>query len=298
MKAMTGSETFAAAIARHTAQDGMFGCALPGVTLIRWSSPTLPMPVIYEPTVCFIAQGRKRAALGSTAFDYDSARFLIASVGLPVMGSVIEASPEAPYLSLQLDLDLTALSDLAIRHPPAPGEETATPAGLTLNAMTPALLDAVIRLVRLLDTPADIDALAPLTIREILYRLLTGSQGGIIRHMAQADSRLSQIARAIIWIRTQYRDPCRIDDAADIAGMSKSSFHQHFRAITAMSPIEFRTQLRMQEARRLMVSEALDAASAGFQVGYGSPSQFSRDYSRLFGAPPAADAVRLRAAAA
>ncbi|AHE54265.1 AraC family transcriptional regulator [Sphingomonas sanxanigenens] len=293
---MTGLETFAAAIARHTPQDGMFGCALPGVTLIRWSSPTLPMPVIYEPTVCFIAQGRKRAALGTTAYDYDPARFLIASVGLPVMGSVIEASPAEPYLSLQLDLDIAALSELAIRHPADPGEEPAMPAGLTLNAMTPPLLDAVIRLVSLLDTPADIDALAPLTIREILYRLLTGPQGGIIRHMAQADSRLSQIARAIIWIRTQYRDPCRIDEAAEIAGMSRSSFHRHFRAITAMSPIEFRTQLRMQEARRLMVSEAMDAASAGFQVGYGSPSQFSRDYSRLFGVPPASDAARLRAA--
>ncbi|MGF7147456.1 AraC-like DNA-binding protein [Sphingomonas zeicaulis] len=294
---MTGLETFAAAIARHTPQDGMFDCALPGVTLIRWSFPSLPMPVIYEPTLCFIAQGRKRAGLGNISYDYDPARFLIASVGLPVMGSVIEASAEAPYLSLQLDLDIAALSDLAIRHPAADDEETALPAGLTLNAMTPALLDAVIRLVSLLDTPADIDALAPLTIREILYRLLTGSEGGIIRHMAQADSRLSQIARAIIWIRTQYRDPCRIDDAAEVAGMSRSSFHQHFRAITAMSPIEFRTQLRMQEARRLMVSEAMDAATAGFQVGYGSPSQFSRDYSRLFGAPPAADALRLRAAA-
>lgn len=292
---MTPLQTLIDLIARHAPHDGTFDGRLPGVKLIRSATPTMPMPVIYEPTVCFVAQGRKRAMLGTAAYNYEPARHLVASVGLPVMGAVTEASAAKPYLSLQLDLDLAELGELAIRHPPVPGEPVVLPMGLTLDQTGPALLDAVVRLARLLDEPRDIDALAPLTTREILYRLLTGPGGNVIRHMAQADSRLSQVARAIVWIRTHFREACRIEDAAEVAGMSRSAFHQHFRTVTAMSPIEFRTQLRMQEARRLMVSSAMDAASAGFHVGYDSPSQFSRDYSRIFGTPPAKHAKLLRA---
>lgn len=281
-------------IGRHAPRDGTFPSRLPGVKLIRASAPTLPMPVIYEPTICIVAQGRKQAALGQTRYIYDPARYLTASVELPVMGSVIEASEAEPYLCLQLDLDLAELADLVLRHPPLAGAPVAPAEGLALNDVSPALLDAAARLLALLDTPDDVDALAPLITREILYRLLTGPGGGVIRHMAQADSRLNQVSRAILWIRTRYREPCRIEEAAEVAGMSRSTFHEHFRAITSMSPIAFRTQLRLQEARRLMVSDAADAASAGFAVGYDSPSQFSRDYSRLFGAPPARDAEQLR----
>lgn len=292
---MTQLQTLIDIIARHAPDDGTFDGQLPGVKLIRSSTPTMPMPVIYEPTVCFVAQGRKRATLGTTAYHYDPAKHLVASVGLPVMGSVVEASEAEPYLSLQLDLDLPQLGELAIRHLPVPAEPVTSPMGLSLYETTPALLDAVVRLASLLDVPHDIEALAPLTIREILYRLLTGPGGRIIRHMAQADSRLSQVARAIVWIRTHFRETCRIEEAAEIARMSRSTFHEHFRTVTAMSPIEFRTQLRMQEARRQMVSNAMDAASAGFHVGYDSPSQFSRDYSRIFGIPPAKHAKLLRA---
>lgn len=281
-------------IGRHAPQDGTHRCRLPGVKLIRSSTPTIPMPVIYAPTLCLVAQGRKRAVLGATAFIYDPSSYLVASVDLPVMGSVIEASEDRPYLCLQLDLDMTALGELAIRHPARRSETEGLPAGLALNRTTPALLDAAIRLAGLLDTPQDVEALAPLTIREILYRLLTGASGATIRQMAQADSRLNQIANAIVWIRTHFRDACPIERAAEIAGMSRSTFHAHFKAITAMSPLEFRMQLRMQEAQRLMVGDAMDAASAGFIVGYGSPSQFSRDYARIFGMPPARHASRLR----
>lgn len=281
-------------IGRHATADGTFDCPLPGVKLIRASAPTLPMPVVYEPTICIVAQGRKQVALGQTRYIYDPARYLTASVDLPVMGSVIEASAAKPYLCVQLDLDVAVLADLALRHPALAEAPIAPAEGLALNAVSPALLDAAARLLALLDTPQDRDALSPLITREILYRLLTGPGGGVIRHMAQADSRLNQVSRAILWIRTRYREPCRIEEAAEVAGMSRSTFHEHFRAITSMSPIAFRTQLRMQEARRLMVSDAVDAASAGFAVGYDSPSQFSRDYSRLFGAPPARDAERLR----
>lgn len=280
-------------IGRHAPADGTYVTPIPGVTLIRASAPTLPMPVIYLPTLCLVAQGTKQASLGSTAYRYDPAHHLVASVELPVMGSVIAATPEHPYLCLQLDLDAAALSELALEHPaaarPSPHE-----AGLMLNATTPPLLDAAVRLVGLLDQPQDIAALAPLAIREIHYRLLTGPGGGAIRHLAQADSRLNQIARAIVWIRAHYRQACRIEDAAAQAGMSRSTFHLRFKAVTGMSPLAFRTQLRLHEARRLMVSDALDAAHAGHQVGYDSPSQFSRDYVRAFGMPPARHAQRLR----
>ena len=278
---------------RHAPADGTFKTALPGVSLIRASAPTTPMPVIYEPTVCFVAQGRKQAMLGATCYVYDAARYLTASVDLPVMGSVIEASETHPYLCLQMDLDRSELGDLVLRHDHAV-DRPSDAAGIALNTAAPELLDAVTRLAGLLDHPKDLTALAPLVLREIHYRLLTGPGGAIIRHMAQADSRLNQISKAILWIRANFRQACRIEAAAEVAGMSRSSFHHHFRAITDMTPIEFRTQLRMQEARRLMVSESLEAAIAGFSVGYESPSQFSRDYARLFGAPPARDAERLR----
>ncbi|MBS7457281.1 AraC family transcriptional regulator [Coralloluteibacterium stylophorae] len=290
---MHDATALADAIARHAPHDGMLPTAIPGLTLIRTSAPTLPMPVVYEPSVCLVAQGRKRALLGTTAFDYMPGTHLLASVGLPIVGSVTEASPQRPYLSLQLEIDVHELGELALRHVPT-AEAPAAPTGLTLGTTPRELLDASVRLVSLLDAPDDIDALAPLTVREMLYRLLSGPEGHILRHMARADSRLSQVARAIVWIRQRYREACRIEEAADVAAMSRSSFHQHFRAITRMSPIEFRTQLRLQEARRLMLAEAMDAASAGFAVGYGSPSQFSRDYARVFGSPPARDAQRLR----
>ncbi|MDX2234425.1 MAG: AraC family transcriptional regulator [Hyphomonadaceae bacterium] len=291
-------DQFARAIARHAPADGTWDCLIPGVRLIRASQPTMPMPVIYEPTMCFVAQGRKRALLGDMTYVYDAASYLVASVGLPVIGSVIEASEAAPYLCLQLDLDRGELGEVAAAHPRSASTSQGDEQGLTLGRTTPALLDCVVRLVGLLDSPDDIDALAPLITREILYRLLTGPDGGVIRSMTQADSRLNQIARAILWIREHFREAYRIKDAADVAHMSLSSFHQHFKAITGMSPLEFRTHLRLQEARRLMVAEARDAASAGFEVGYGSPSQFSRDYARLFGAPPATHAAQLRGDAA
>ena len=295
---MTHSESLARAIARHLPTDGTVATALPGVTLIRASTPTLPMPVVYEPTVCFVAQGRKRALLGTAVYDYDPAHHLIASVGLPVVGAVTAASPAAPYLSLQLDLDPRELAELALDHPaPAPGDAAAPP-GLTLGTTPPTLLDAATRLIALLDTPADAAALAPLVRREIHYRLLAAPEGAALRQLAQADTRLSQIGRAIRWIRDHYRERCPVDEAAAVAALSRSAFHHHFKAVTGLSPLAFRTRLRLQEARRLMLSEAIEAASAGYRVGYESPSQFSRDYARLFGAPPAADAGRLRAAAA
>jgi len=297
MKQIESLAKLADIIDRHTLSDGIHACPIPGVSLLRSSVPTMPMPVVYEPTLCLVAQGRKQAVLGTTAYIYDAAKYLVASVDLPVMGSVIEASEAQPYLCLRLDLDMTELSDLAMRYPAKEDDGDTSSVGIFLNETTPELLDAAARLAGLLDVPEDIEALAPLVVREILYRLLIGDGNGVIRQMAQANSRLNQIAKAIVWIRSHYTETCKIDDVADIAGMSRSAFYAHFKVVTSMSPLEFRTQLRLQEARRLMVAEGMEAASAGFQVGYDSPSQFSRDYSRIFGMPPAKDASRLRGAA-
>ncbi len=205
-------------------------------------------------------------------------------------------SAERPYLCLRIDLDLAQLTELALRHPAPLDGHALSPEGIALTDTTPALLEATVRLAALLDTPGDIEALAPLVMREILYRLLTGPGNRTVRHMAQGNSRLNQIARAILWIREHYTQACKIDEVADIACMSRSTFHLHFKAITSMSPLEFRTQLRLHVARRLMLTDAVDAASAGFRVGYDSPSQFSRDYAQQFGAPPARHVARLRAA--
>jgi AraC-like DNA-binding protein len=281
-------------IARHATSDGVHPSAIKGVSLVRSSAPTMPMPIVYSPTLCLVAQGRKQTLLGTTEFLYDAARYLIASVDLPVTGSVIQATRAKPYLSLVIDLNMTELSDLAIRHRAKDTGNITPPSGLALNATTPDLLDAAVRLASLLDRPRDIDALARLYMREILYRLLTGDGNRMIRHLAQSDSRLNQIARAIVWIREHFAERWSIDDLADIAAMSRSSFHVHFKAVTSMSPLTFRTQLRLQEARRIRVADSADAASAAFCVGYESPSQFSRDYARTFGVPPATHAKNLR----
>jgi AraC-like DNA-binding protein len=281
-------------IGRHAPQDGMHKSPLPRLTLIRSSTSSHPQPAVYEPALVIVAQGRKRVLLGDRSFAYDPASFLLVSVDLPVVGCVIEASAEEPYLCLKLDLNRPVLTELLLEHGAATPPASA-PAGLAVSRTTPALLDSVVRLARLLDTPADAAALAPLAEREILYRLLTGEQGHLVRHIACAESRLSQVSRAIAWIKQNFRDRFSIDAVAAEAGMSASSLHEHFRAVTTMTPLQYQKQLRLQEARRLMLAEGLDAATAGFRVGYESPSQFSREYRRLFGAPPASDITRLRA---
>lgn len=281
-------------IGRHSGSDGIHDTPLPGVSLLRSSTPTMPMSVVYEPTLCLVVQGRKQAVLGTTSYVYDVANYLVASVELPVMGSVIEASAECPYLCLRINLNMATLSDLALRHPlPNPNPSLHT-SGLFLSSTTPELLDAASRLVALLDNPSDAEALAPIYLHEILYRLLTGSGSWVMRQMAYSNSRLNAIARSIVWLRENYGRECRIDDIATVAGMSRSTFHSHFKAVTCFSPLEFRARLRLQEGRRLMVAEGLDAATAGYRVGYESPSQFSREYGKLFGASPGRDAQRLR----
>ncbi|MCH8686410.1 AraC family transcriptional regulator [Pedomonas mirosovicensis] len=293
---MSAIEEIAGIIDRHTGTDGMHCSALPRVRLIRSSRPTEPIHTVYTPTLCLVAQGAKQASLSDRSFSYDAAKFLVVSVDLPLLAWVSEASPERPYLCVAYDLDLNALSELMLERalPPLPGDDSV---GLALSEVEPGLLDVVLRLLRLLDTPQDAPVLAPLAEREILYRLLTGAQARMMRHIAVGENRLRQISRAIEWIKHHYANPFSVERLASAAGMSVSSFHYHFKAVTGLSPLQYRTQVRLQQARRLMVLEGLDAANAGFQVGYESPSQFSRDYSRTFGTPPLKDAMRLRGAA-
>lgn len=283
-------------IDRNAVTDGMHRTVLDRVRLIRSSNPTEPIHTLYTPTLCLVAQGAKQASLGNHSFAYDGAKFLVVSVDLPLLAWVSDASPERPYLCVAYDLDLNALTELMLERavPPLPGNGSP---GLALSVVEPVLLDAMLRLLRLLDAPQDAPVLAPLAEREILYRLLTGSQARMMRHIAMGENRLRQIGRAIEWIKNHYGDPFSVERLADIAGMSVSSFHHHFKAVTGLSPLQYRTQIRLQQARRLMVLEGMDAANAGFRVGYESPSQFSRDYSRAFGNPPLKDAMRLRAAA-
>jgi AraC-like DNA-binding protein len=293
---MKNTTELAEIVGRHLTYDSIEPCALPRVKLIRSSSTTDSMPVIYEPTLCLVVQGRKRVVLGDLEYVYDASQYLVVSVDLPLMGSILNASKERPFLCISLDLDLKVLSELLLEFGGnAPATESKP--GLALSTVTPGLLDAALRLLRLLDTPNDISALAPLAEREILYRLLAADQSGMVRHIANGQSRLSQISRAIGWIKTHYAENFTIERVADEAGMSPSSLHQHFKEVTTYSPLQYRTRLRLQEARRIMVADAVDAANAGFTVGYESPSQFSRDYTRVFGSPPLQDARRLRAMA-
>jgi AraC-like DNA-binding protein len=284
-----------ALIARHC-NDGRYQTPIPRVALLRSNRPTAPQQSFQDPMFCVIMQGRKRVMLGEQVYDYDPAKYLVTSVDLPISGSISAATPETPYLSFSLRLDPATLAALLIEMP-RPAEDAELSAGLAVSPMTADLLDPVARLLRLLDRPSDIAMLAPLAEREILYRLLLGPQSAMLRQIALADSRLSQISRAICWIRDHYEQPFRMETLAEVSHMSASSLHRHFKAVTTMSPLQFQKRIRLQEARRQLLGQQTDVGSIGFAVGYESPSQFSREYSRLFGAPPARDAQRLRGSA-
>lgn len=279
-------------ITRHAPATGMYGTAVPRLSLFRVDRPTLPIPSVYEASLCLIAQGAKRVSIGDRSLVYDASHYLLVSVDLPLTGHILEAAPHEPYLCCKIDLDLRALADMIVAED-APARAEASPV-LAVYPSDPDLIDAACRLVKLLEQPDSISTLAPLIEREILYRLLTGPHGLTLRNLAAADSHLNQVSRAIAHIRDGFRDQLRIRDIAAAAGMSESSFHEHFKVVTRMTPLEYQKQLRLQEARRLMLAEGTSAGAAGFAVGYESPSQFSREYRRLFGAPPRQDVDRLQ----
>jgi len=281
-------------IARLTDKSDNIETAIPGLTLWRRDKPTEPICGMYEPSICLTAQGAKRVVLGDDVYMYDAQNYLITSVDLPSVWQVIEASREKPCLGLVMKLNQREISQLmADSHLPVPRTQQLS-RGMATGTVTPSLVNAFLRLVELLDSEEDIPILAPVIQREILYRLLVGDQGARLRQIAVAGSQSQQIARAIEWLKRNFSEPLRIDDLANKARMSTSTFHHHFRSMTALSPLQYQKQLRLQEARRLMLAERLDAATAAFRVGYESPSQFSREYNRLFGAPPLRDINSLR----
>ena len=290
-------DRMAAVMSRAATTDGFTETQVPRLTFIRSAEPYAPVPAVYEPAVCVVAQGMKRVILADEVHLYGRARYLVTAVDIPVQGQVLEASPQKPYLCLMLRLDVKAIASLVLESDIAPVDLPPS-RGLYVSTASVELLDALLRLALLVETPADIAALAPLVEREILYRLLRSEEGWRLRQVGLAHTHSRRIARAIEWLRRHYAEPVSVERMAREAHMSASAFHEHFKAVTAMSPLQFQKQLRLQEARRLLLSEALDAATAGHRVGYGSPSQFSREYSRLFGAPPASDLKRLRAAQA
>ena len=268
--------------------------AIPGLLLTRRTAPTAPVSATYEPSLAVVAQGRKRANLGGTNFIFDQSRYLLTSLDLPVICNVIEASEEVPYLCLVLKLEMSVVRELLGREEiPAPVPPATRPAMAT-GETTTELLEACCRLVDLLNTPQDIPFLSGLIQREIIYRILRGSEGARLRAIATLGDQSHRTAKAIAWVRENYAKPLRVEDLAKIAAMGVSTLHHHFRALTAMSPLQYQKQLRLQAARERMLVDGLDAASAAFEVGYESPSQFNREYSRLFGQPPMRDIRTLR----
>ena len=280
---------------RYVAQDGIHRTGIPRLSLIRYSRPTEPLHALQEPSVGIIVQGKKRVLLGEEVFTLDRNQYLVVSVDLPVVMQVVEADPETPYLCFRLDLDTAVLGELLTQAGLDATDGKASSPGLVLRPADPELLDAAIRLVRLLASPRDIGVVAPLIEREILYRLLIGDQVRTVRQIALSDGKLRQVSRAIDWIKEHYREPFSVGVVASEARMSHSALHNHFKEVTSMSPLQYQKRLRLQEARRLILDSSLDVAEAGFSVGYDSPSQFSRDYRRLFGAPPLRETRRLKA---
>jgi AraC-like DNA-binding protein len=280
------------ALAMRHARDLRTATPIPRVSINIGREPTALMPGLFEPMLCLVLQGAKEVMVGDRRLRYDPACYFVASVELAASGRVTEASRERPYVSISLALDAEALVAL-LPEAGVPVQPEARVMGFGVSPVTAELVDAWLRLLRLLDTPQDIPVLAPMLEREILYRLLQGPQAEVLRQIVRADSRLSRVRRAIAWIRGHYDKRLRVGPLAELAGMSPASFHRHFKAVTAMSPLQFQKSLRLQHARRLLLADQ-DASRAGYAVGYESASQFSREYARLFGAPPARDALRLR----
>ncbi len=285
---MKQSLQVASIVERHMPEDGSRETEVPGLTLFRASDVSEHDATLYKPSLCMVAQGAKEVVVGEEAYRYDPSSSLLVSVDLPARSRVVEASVETPCLVVVVTLDMGLVTELFSRawSPPA---EKGGGRGVCLAEMNVPLADAVERLLALLDSPADIEVLAPLVLQEITYRVLTGPQGAQLRQIASTGAPAWRISRAIQWLREHFTEPLSVDALAQQVGMSTSSLHQHFKNVTAMSPLQFQKRLRLQEARQLLLVDSIDAADAAFRVGYESPSQFSREYRRMFGAPPKAD---------
>jgi AraC-like DNA-binding protein len=289
-------------IDRHTVVDGIHPTAISALEFYRSATAGSSLCRINEPMLSVVVQGKKVALLGEETHHYDAGQYLVISVDLPLNGFVTEATPDRPYLGFRLNLDPRQLGDILSQttpdglRPTVGHRKEASVRGLFVNNADRSLLDCALRLTRLLDTPQDLPILAPMVIREIHYRLLVGEQGEAVRQIATSGSNMQRIAQVLQYLKTDFARSLRIEDLAERAKMSPSSFHTHFKAVTAMSPLQYQKQLRLLEARQLMLTESVSAVNAADRVGYESPSQFSREYARMFGAAPIGDIQRLRMA--
>jgi AraC-like DNA-binding protein len=268
---------------------------IPGVSLHRRTAPTPPCRATYHPGVIVIAQGRKQVDLGRMSFVYDASRFLLTAVDLPTVSRVVKATPEVPCLALTLRMEMAMVRELLSREEIHVADAPLDSPAMSTGETTPEFLSACSRLVDLLDAPHDIPFLGGLIQREIIYRILQGPEGARLRAIATLGDQSHRTAKAIAWITANYAKPLRVEELAQLASMGVSTLHHHFRAITAMSPLQYQKQLRLQAARGLMLLNGVDAASAAFEVGYESATQFNREYSRFFGQPPIRDIRTLRA---
>ena len=296
IRAKANREELVERIAHALPEDGRME-PLKGLYLVRASSPAKGLFGVIQPSFCVIAQGSKEVLLGDQRYRYDPYRYLLTTVELPFTSQVLEASKELPYLSLRFTLDPTLVSSVMVEGAHISPRNAGDVRGVDVNPLSAELLDAVVRFVRLLDAPAQVPVLAPLITREIVYRLLTGEQGARLRHLAVLGGQRHRIAGVVERIHRELDRPLRVDRVAQDLGMSVSGFHHQFKVVTGMSPLQFQKQLRLQEARRLLLGDDLDAATAGYRVGYDDPSHFNREYKRLFGEPPMRDVERLREAA-
>jgi AraC-like DNA-binding protein len=282
-------------IARALPDDGHVE-PFEGLGFFRRSSPTEPFHSVSDQAFCVIAQGSKQVLLGDDHYRYDPAHYLITTAELPIVSRVVDASVENPYLAVRLALDPSLVSSVMVEtgHVSTPSQSSVM--ALDVSELTADLLDAVLRLVRLVEAPGEARFLAPMVTREIIFRLLTGSQGSRLRHLAVLNGSRHRISEAITRLRNEFDQPLRVEEMASGLGMSVSGFHHHFKAVTSMSPLQFQKHVRLHEARRLMLGEQMDAASAGYRVGYDDPSYFNRDYKKVFGEPPVRNVERLRVA--
>ncbi|KJK17543.1 AraC family transcriptional regulator N-terminal domain-containing protein [Pseudomonas sp. NPDC087612] len=283
-------------IQRHAPRQAGVESAVEDLFLVRYEESVRSMPALAEPALCILAHGSKEVCLGDERYMYDPLHYMVVSVALPISGVLLEASPENPSLGVRLNIDPAQINNLLADAGPLGVPSLPSGRGLYVERTDPLLLDALLRLIRLLDSPKDIPILAPLIQREILYRLLRGPQGYRLYEIAMANSQTHRVCQAIEWLNQHFDRPLRIDELAREVNLSTSTLHHRFKAVTSMSPLQYQKQLRLQEARRLMLNDGLEAAVAGYRVGYESPSQFSREYSRLYGAPPVRDLARLRSA--
>ncbi|MFG1400422.1 AraC family transcriptional regulator [Xanthobacter sediminis] len=287
-------ETMCGIVERHVPGERQ-ETPIEGLALYRMRTSRHPLHAFYYPRLCIILHGSKSVSLGEDAFQVDPATFFLVAADLPVSSRVFVAADGRPHMALTLDLDRSLLAQVLARLPERTGAAEPS-AGLVTAPMRPELLEPLARLLALLDRPQEADFLLPLILQEVYFRLLLGPLGDTLAQYALGGSRLSQIGRATDWIKSNFAGPMSIEALAELAGMSVTSFHRHFKGITRMTPLEYRMQIRLQEARRLLLTQRLTAGAAGLAVGYDSQSQFSRDYKRMFGAPPASDTARLVAA--